>query len=44
LLEYKKAKCSPPKESTMDKRKNAYSKLRDVVAEGRCDVDVDVDE
>jgi hypothetical protein len=44
LLESKWAKGSPPKKSTTDERKNAYSKLQGVVAEGRGDVDVDVDE
>jgi hypothetical protein len=40
-LNQKRAKGSPPKKSTTDKRKNAYSKLWGVVAEGRGDVDVD---
>jgi hypothetical protein len=32
------------RKSTTDKRKNAYSKLRRVAAEGRGDVNADVDE
>jgi hypothetical protein len=44
LFESKRAKGSPPKKSTTDKGKTAYSKVRGVVAEGRGDVDVDVDE
>jgi hypothetical protein len=39
-----KSSPHPPKKSTTDKRKNAYFKLRGVAAEGRGDVDVDVDE
>ncbi len=44
MLESKRAKGSALKKSTTDKRKNAYSKLRGVVAERRGDVNVDVDE
>jgi hypothetical protein len=43
LLKHKRAKGSPPKKSTTDK-KDAYSKLRGVVAERRDEVDVDVGE
>jgi hypothetical protein len=39
-----KSSPHPSKKSTTDKRKNAYFKLRGVAAEGRGDVDVDVDE
>ncbi len=42
LLEYKRKKGSPPeRKAPQIKRKNAYSQLRGVVAEGRGDVDVD---
>ncbi len=45
LLEYKREKGSPlERKAAQIKRKNAYSQLRGVVAEGRGDVDVDVDE
>ncbi len=42
MLESKRPKGSPPKKS--DKRENTYSKLLGEVAEGRGDVDEDVDE
>ncbi len=40
----KKSKRQPTKEKHHRWKKDAYSKLRDVVTEGRGDVDVDVDE
>ncbi len=44
LLDWNRAKGSPPEKRNHWKRKNAYSKLRGVVTEGRGDVDGDVDE
>ncbi len=43
MLEYKRAKGSPPRKAPRMK-KDAYSKLWGVVAEGRDEVDVDVGE
>ncbi len=40
----KKGKRQPAKEKHHGTRKNVYSKLRGVVAEGRGDVNVDADE
>jgi hypothetical protein len=44
LLDWKEPKAARQRKSITDKKKELYSKLRGVVAEGRGDVDVDVDE